>query len=190
MSNKRGKWWDGGTITYSDDGKRVTIWSGMVWVGVALLSSLSMMFFSDEEIFNLDEPWFVALQIIVILIFVILGILLTHSSTFLIDKTHNQFTLKERWLFFTSKKKVGALDNVWALIVRECKQEFSDVGGSYLHLYLKLADQEEIYLFQVSNWLSIDEIRKLSQFLKIPLILTDGFPPPSKGSYWRVDGSD
>jgi len=189
MSDKRGKWWDGGTITYSDDGTRVTMWSGMVWVGIAILTSLSLMLFSDVEIFNLDEPWFVALQITVILIFLTIGILLTHSSTFKIDTARNQFSHIQRWLIFTSKKETGTLDEIESLIIRERKLENSDVGGSYHHLYLKLADQE-LYLFQISDWLSFEEIRKLSRFLKIPLIFTDGFPPPDKGSYWRIDGLD
>jgi hypothetical protein len=189
MSDKRGKWWDGGTITYSDDGKHVSIWSGMVWVGIALLGSLSLMIFGSEEAFNLDEPWFVALQISILLILVILGVFLTQSTTFLVDRERNQYQLITRWLFYTSKKETGTLDQIEALIVRERKQENADVSASYLHLYLKLADQE-LYLFQISNWLTTDEARQLSNFLNIPLIFTDGFPPPSKGNYWRVENND
>ena len=60
-----------------------------------------------------------------------------------------------RWLFYTSKKETGTLDQIEALIVRERKQENADVSARYLHLYLKLADQE-LYLFQISNWLTTD----------------------------------
>jgi hypothetical protein len=71
----------------------------------------------------------------------------------------------------------------------EHKQENVDISASYLHLYLKLANQE-LYLFQISNWLTIDEARQLSNFLNIPLIFTDGFPPPSKGNYWRIENNN
>ena len=59
------------------------------------------------------------------------------------------------------------------------KQENADINASYLHLYLKLADQQ-LYLFQISNWPTTDEARQLSNFLNIPLIFTDGFHRPVK----------
>ena len=69
----------------------------------------------------------------------------------------------------------------------EHKHENADISASYL--YLKLADQE-LYLFQISNWPTTDEARQLSNFLNIPLIFIDGFPPPSKDNYWRIENND
>ncbi|MFC1479303.1 hypothetical protein ACFL6F_01795 [Planctomycetota bacterium] len=174
MSKKVGRWWDGCTILYSDDNSFVRIRAGWWFLGAALMIYMvgALTIPESRKSLDLERPWFMVVQIGVLLIFFILGVLLAQSFSFRADKSKGTFRLTKRWLGIPFKHKTGNLSEIEYVIIKERIVENSEVSGRYLHLYLKLKD-EELILCELNSRLNIPEVRQLALFLECPLMHTD-----------------
>lgn len=186
MGYKKGKWWDGGFIKYSDDNNSVRIWAGMCWIGIAMLVTVSALLFSPEarDLSGLS-PWFILAKFAILLLFVILGIALTRSSTFCADKSKGTYSLSEKCMGIPYKKQSGSLKELDCVVIKENNLESSDMGGSFLHMYIQV-QSFDLYLFQLTRWLDITEARALALFLGCPLKHTDKWLM-RKGTYERTE---
>jgi len=174
MKLRKGRWWDGGRIEYSDNNCIVRIRSGMWWVGLAMLISLSLMAMNPEiwEHLSLWNPWHSILIIGVLFFLFAISFMLVQWSTFYADRSNGTYRLSWKWLGIPIRKQSGNLSEIDYVIIKEHVLEFSDQGGSYLHLYIKARDHE-LYLFQLTSRLNEMEVRRLALFLGRPLMFTD-----------------
>ncbi|MCI5224077.1 MAG: hypothetical protein D3924_15755 [Candidatus Electrothrix sp. AR4] len=186
MGYKKGKWWDGGFIKYSDDNNLVRIWASMCWVGIAILAVVFGLLLSQEakELSGLS-PWFITVKLGVLLLFFGLGIILTQSSMFCADKSKGTYRLAEKWMGISTRKQSGDLKEIDYVIIKENVLHSSDTGGSFFHIYLQVGDIE-LYLFQLTDWLNLTESRRLAFFLGCPLKHTDKWPL-REGTYEREE---
>jgi len=186
MGYKKGKWWDGGFIKYSDDDNSVRIWAGMCWVGIIMLAVVLSLLFSPEAR-NLTglSPWFIAAKFGVLLLFIGLGIILTQSSVFCADKSKGTYRLAKKWMGISTRKQSGNIKEIDYVVIKENVLESSDMGGSFFHMYIQVGGIE-LYLFQLTDWLDLTEARILALFLGCSLKHTDKWPL-REGTYERIE---
>lgn len=186
MGYKKGKWWDGGFVRYSNDNNSVRIWAGLCWVGILMLVVVVSLLFSPEAR-NLNglSPWFIAVKFGVLLLFIGLGIVLTQSSVFYADKSKGTYRLAKKWLGIPTQVQSGSLKEIDYVVLKENVVESADVSGSFFHMYIQVQNLE-LYLFQLTDWLDVTEARMLTLFLGCPLKHTDKWPL-REGTYERIE---
>jgi len=189
MTNKEGKWWDGGCIEYWDNNCVVRIRSGMWWIGVAMLTSLTIIIvFNPAErqaFLSMQNPWRTIIQLIGMSILYALAFFLLQWSNFYADKSKGTYRFSYKWAGITLKKQTGKLNEIDNVIIRENITNSGNEDSRFLHLYIKVQDYE-LYLFQLCSRLNLMEARKLALFLGCPLMFDNkGFL--QKGDYERVE---
>ena len=161
----------------------------MCWFGIALLAViLGLLLNPEARDISGQSSWWVALRIAVLLVFIGLGIILTQSSVFYADKSKGTYRLARKWLGIPTRKQGGYLKEIDYVTIKENVLKFSDIGGSYFHLYIQVRDLE-LHLFQLTDWLDWTEARILALFLGCPLKHTDKWPL-QEGTYERVESLD
>ena len=189
IKQRKGGWWDGGRIEYLNNGCIVKIRTGMWWLGLAMLISLSLMIglnhVERQAFLSVQNPWLFLIQVGGLSIIFISALALLQWTIFSADKTKGTYRLAWKWLGIPLKNQTGNLNEIDNVIIRENITNSVNEDSRFLHLYIK-AKSYEIYLFQLSSRLNLTEARKLALFLGCPLTFDNkGFL--QKGDYERVE---